>query len=96
MIEKMSARELLRAFEHIRRNGEQRGDAYFLNTLRGDIGHDGYTVTISDETVSATVNFHNTIHVDAPGRKALGQFQERISSLNASYRRQGLNGVGTE
>lgn len=86
MSEKLKARDLLIAFGHIQAHGELRDNVYYLNVLRGESGHDGYTVAISDELVTATVGFHNSIDFDAPSHKALEQFIERVESLNASYR----------
>ncbi len=81
MHDKLSARDLLLAFNCLREEGEQRGDSYYLNVLHGDAGHDGYTVTLSDGTVTATVGFHNSVQVDAPNHQALEQFIERVEKL---------------
>ncbi|BFM06585.1 DUF3081 family protein [Halioxenophilus aromaticivorans] len=81
---KLTAKELLQAFNEIQSRGKQEADTYTLGQLTGVVSHDGYTVTIKDEMVDATVGFHNTVNVNTNSKQALNQFIEKITSLNAA------------
>jgi hypothetical protein len=83
---KINAKDLLLVFEHIKDRGEQRGEYYVYNRLRATVGHDGYTLTVENEQVSATVHFHNVVHVDSPNRTALNQFLEQVDAILAAQR----------
>lgn len=78
---KISARDLLEAFSAIQQHSEPHEGHYVYGPLRADAGHDGYTVTISDENVEATVGFHNSVRVEASSSQALEMFKERVESV---------------
>lgn len=83
--DKLSPRELLLAFDQIQRDGaRQKNGSFRLGTLCAEMGFDGYTVTISDEQVAATVGFHNSLSIDARSKLALQQFKQRIDALNSA------------
>lgn len=77
----LTARELLLAFEKIKDNGEQKDGEYHYQQLKADLGYDGYTVTVANHEVSATVQFHNTLKVQSPNRFALEKFQQQVQRL---------------
>lgn len=84
---KISARDLLEAFDTIQRHCEPQDGQYVFGPLRANAGHDGYTVTISDDNVEATVGFHNSVRVDAASSQALVMFKERLDSVIRSDER---------
>lgn len=78
---KISARELLEAFNIIQQHSEPEDGVYVMGALRAESGHDGYTVTIRDDNVDATVGFHNSVQVNAASSQALEMFKERLDSV---------------
>lgn len=78
---KISARELLEAFNIIQEHAEPHDGEYVMGALHATSGHDGYTVTIRDENVEATVGFHNSVRVEAASSQALEMFRERLDSV---------------
>ena len=84
--DKLKAKTLLLAFNEIQRRGSEDNGRYQLGQLYGEIGHDGYTVTVSDEQVSVTVGFHNSLIFNTHSKLALQQFRERVETLVASAR----------
>jgi hypothetical protein len=84
--DKLQAKTLLLAFNEIQRRGSENNGRYQLGQLYGEIGHDGYTVTISDEQVSVTVGFHNSLSVNTRSKLAVQQFRERVEALVAAAR----------
>lgn len=80
---KLTAKELLLAFNEIQKRGSKQDDNYSLGQLTGQVSHDGYTVTIRDENAYATVGFHNTVHVDANSSNALDHFMDKVHRVVA-------------
>ncbi|WP_439135359.1 DUF3081 family protein [Pseudomaricurvus sp.] len=78
---KLTARELLLAFERIKEYGEQKDDEYRYEQLSANLGYDGYTLTIANNDVSATLQFHNTLKINSPNRGALETFHRQIQRL---------------
>lgn len=75
--------KILLASENIRKFGEKRNNLYVLDGLSLDVGHDGYSITLSNNTVSLTINFHNTFHLDSPGRSETGVFFKQLDAINS-------------
>lgn len=83
---KLTTRKLLLAFSEIQHRGIERNGKYILGPLSGEMSHDGYTITISDEFVDATVGFHNSLSIQASNKQAVQRFKERIESINTVAR----------
>ncbi len=78
---KLTARELLLAFERIKEHGKQKDGEYHYHGLSANLGHDGYTLTLANNEVSATVQFHNTLQINSPNRGALKTFNKQVQWL---------------
>ena len=75
---------VLRAYQKIVDQGERQGATHVLGGLTASSDYDGYGITLSDGAVSARVLFHNRVQIDAPSRKALETFRQRLHRVIAS------------
>lgn len=81
MSEKIEAGNALRAFQTVIDNGVKTDKGYELDGLTADTGFDGYTVSLSDGTVTLTLMFHQTFSVDSPNSRATDNFIKRLDGL---------------
>lgn len=71
---KVDARLALRAYQAVVDAGVRDGDWTRLDELAVAADFDGYTVTLTDGTVTVRVLFHSRVAIDAPGGRALENF----------------------
>lgn len=64
--------------------GEKSGQEHFYLGLYADQGFDGYRITLRDELVSVTIEFHNKFHIDYPNHKALELFIAKIQRIDSA------------
>lgn len=84
MDHKIDPQKALIVFDKITRFGEKRGERYHLSGLQAQQSFDGYSVTLSDEKVSLTINFHNTFQLDAPDNIALETFISKLDNIHSA------------
>lgn len=84
MDDKLRIGNLLRAFQTIIDRGERSESGHQFNGVNATSDVDGYTLVLSDATVSATVFFHNKLHIETPNRRATDAFLKKISAIVAS------------
>jgi hypothetical protein len=77
----VDVRTALAVFEKVSRLGNKSGDDWVFDQMRANSGFDGYTVTLSDQYATLTVNFHNTFHVDCDNRQDLQSFVEHLERI---------------
>lgn len=80
---KVDARLALRAYQKIVERGEREDQRWRLGDLVAQADFDGYTVTLSDGTVTVSVLFHSRVAIDAPSGRALEAFVRRLEQLDA-------------
>lgn len=78
---KIDARVALLAYQKIVEKGERDGDITRLGDLTARSDFDGYTIILSDGTVTARVLFHNKVAIDTPNGKALERFVQRLQDV---------------
>ncbi len=79
---KIEASAVLLAYQTIITRGERIADGHVLDGLTAVADHDGYSVMLSDGTVTVRVLFHNRVAIEAPSGKALEQFVMRINAMS--------------
>ena len=77
----IDVRTALAVFEKVSRLGVKSGDDWVFDQMRANSGFDGYTVTLSDQYATLTVNFHNTFHVDCDSHQDLQSFVEHLEHI---------------
>lgn len=85
MSEKIEAGNALRAFQTVIDNGTKTDKGYELDGLTADTGFDGYTVTLSDGSVTLTLMFHQSFSVDSPSSRATENFIKRLDAVLDKY-----------
>ena len=78
---KIDVRTALAVFEKVSRLGTKSGDDWIFDQMRANSGFDGYTVTLSNQHATLTVNFHNTFHLDCDSRQDLQSFVEHLERI---------------
>ncbi|MGF1682839.1 DUF3081 family protein [Photobacterium minamisatsumaniensis] len=58
----VDVRTLLNVYEKVKTQGQTIDMGNQLEDIRCIENHDGYSVSLSDDTVSLDINFHNTYH----------------------------------
>ena len=84
-MEKLDSRTALMAFQIITDKGEKAAEGYSLDGLTATSDIDGYTVQLSDGTVTVHVMFHHSIAFDTPSNRATGHFLSRVDKLIKSH-----------
>jgi len=77
----IDVRTALAVFEKISRLGAKSEEGWIFDQMTANSGFDGYTVTLSDQHATLTVNFHNTFHIDCDSRKDLQSFVEHLERI---------------
>ncbi|MCH8552923.1 MAG: DUF3081 domain-containing protein [Natronospirillum sp.] len=80
-MEKLDSRTALLAFQIITDKGEKAEEGFSLDGLTATSAIDGYTVQLTDGTVSVTVMFHHSIAFDTPSNRATKHFLSRVEKL---------------
>jgi hypothetical protein len=78
---KVEAATVLRAYQNIIARGVRSDDGHELDGVIAVADHDGYSVLLSDGTVTVRVLFHNRLAIEAPSGNALEQFVQRVEQL---------------
>lgn len=79
----VDVRKALAVFEKITRLGIKSGDDWVFDQMRVNSGFDGYTITLSDQYATLTVNFHNTFHVECSSHQKLQLFVEHLERIHS-------------
>ena len=82
MEQKLDAKSILRAYQHIVDNGTRTEDKYILGGLSAQADFDGYSVTLADREVTLRLLFHNNIDINTPNSNALKQFRDKLVAIN--------------
>lgn len=80
---KVDHRLVLKAYQHVMDHGQRHDGGRELDGLRAWSDFDGYTVSLSDGTVTVRALFHNKLAIEAPSGKALETFVRRLERLAA-------------
>lgn len=78
---KVDHRLVLKVYQHVMDHGRPDDAGRELDGLHARSDFDGYTVSLSDGTVTVRALFHNTLAIDAPSGKALETFVRRLERL---------------
>jgi hypothetical protein len=78
---KVDARLALRAYQAVIDAGTRDDDWTRLGELAVATDFDGYTVTLTDGSVTARVLFHSRVAIDAPGGRALENFVRLLEKV---------------
>lgn len=84
-MDKIDPRQMLSVFEKIMAHGEPDEDAKVLNGVHASSGFDGYTITLWDTHVSATLQFHNAIQLDCDNQVYLDDFLEKLAVIDKNH-----------
>lgn len=84
-MEKLDHRQMLSVFEKIMTHGQREGEGSVLNGIHAESGFDGYTITLWDDHVTATLQFHNTIHCDSTDQSHLDGFLDKMAAIDRNH-----------
>jgi len=85
MKNQVDIQRLLRIFTLIQQYGEKTSQGHQLLGLTATSDFEGYTLTISDQSVSLDLFFHNKYKFDYPNNQALETFERRLKQLEKEY-----------
>lgn len=71
----------LRAYQNILDHGQRDEDSFVYKGLRASTDFDGYTVTLSDGTITLRIFFHNRFAMEPNDGKAVDQFLLRLNRV---------------
>lgn len=86
MTEKLEVKQALRVFQHVVDRGAKVPGGYRLDGILADPGHDGYTVTLTDGTVTLRIFFHNAYEFEYRRRIDLDAFLDKLDKLDRRSR----------
>lgn len=78
---KVDHRLVLKVYQRLMETGEPDNGGRTLHGLHACADHDGYTVSVSDGTVTVRALFHNKLAIEAPSGRALEAFVRRLERL---------------
>lgn len=81
MSEKIEVARALSVFQTIIDEGEKTDQGHHLDGLYASSDIDGYTVHISDGTVTLHLMFHQKFALDTPNRRATANFMKKLDHL---------------
>lgn len=84
-MEKIDHRQILSVFEKIMSNGQEEEGGRVLNGVHATSGFDGYSITLWDDKVSATLQFHNAIHCDCDNQTHVDEFLHKLAVIDKNY-----------
>ena len=84
-MEKINHRQVLSVFEKIMSNGQRQEEGTVLNQIYASSGFDGYSITLWDEHVTVTLQFHNAIHCDCNNQQQMDNFLEKLDVIEKNY-----------
>jgi flavin-dependent dehydrogenase len=64
----------LRAYQTVVDHGERDEEGFVYKGLRASTDFDGYTVTLSDGTISLQIYFHNRFSIEPSNGRAIDRF----------------------
>ena len=73
------------AFQKITTKGQKIDSEYKLGELLAGSDHDGYTIYITDKTVTLTIMFHNRYRLDYKRKMELDLFLERLQHIQQRF-----------
>lgn len=92
-MEKVDTIQVLNVYEIIMEQGHDVEDGKVLDGVHASSGHDGYTVTLWDEYVSITINFHNTCTFNHIDKRHLNRFLDKIAFIDKVYRSRSARSI---
>jgi hypothetical protein len=84
MEQKFNIRQALSVIARIVELGDKKQDEHFYLGLYADQGFDGYRLSLRDELVCLTIEFHNKFNLDYPNQKALELFVAKIQRIESA------------
>lgn len=78
--------KILLAGENIRLHGDNSSGIYILDGVTFNAGYDGYSITLNNNKVSLTINFHNTFNLVSPSRSETNRFFKQLDAINAKFK----------
>ncbi|WP_169713982.1 DUF3081 family protein [Oceanicoccus sagamiensis] len=84
-MDKIEIRVALSVFDKVMTNGERQGEAFFLDGVYAMPSFDGYTVTLSDDKVNLSIQFHNRFNVEYDTKKSLNEFMLKLDRIEQAY-----------
>ncbi len=84
-MDKLDIRVALSVFDKVISKGEKQGEAFILEGLYATPSFDGYTITLSDEKVTLTIQFHNKFTVEHSSKKSLDEFMLKLDRIDQAY-----------
>jgi len=82
MKNELNVHQVLKVFQKIIAHGTERQGVHHLDGITADSGFDGYTVTLSDQDVTLTLQFHNSYHLSSKNQIAEQAFFEKITQID--------------
>ena len=80
---KVNIKQSLLVFQRLVDSGVRRGGYYCLGDIRGQSDIDGYTVELTNGTVTLRIYFHNRYDIDFPNRRSLEIFLQQLEEIAA-------------
>lgn len=91
-MEKVNVMQALNVFEKIQQYGHTVGEDKYLDGVHANGGHDGYTVTLWDEYVTVTINFHNTCSINHIDKRYFETFLDKLAFIDRAYKSAAAGG----
>jgi hypothetical protein len=92
MKNELDCKTILSVFEYIQGHGEAVNNAKCINGISAFTDHDGYTVYLKSNSVTLTLGFHNTYHLDY---QRVSQKDEFFIAINKLYQIANANSTST-
>ena len=83
MEKRFDINQALRVFDKIVSNGIKNQDKYTYKNLSAWNAIDGYTVQLSDESVTLSIYFHSKYEFDYKNSKQLADFIKKLARVDA-------------
>ncbi len=84
MEEHFDINQALRVYDKVVTNGTKNQDKYEYMGLSAWSAIDGYTVQLSDESVTVSIYFHNKYEFDYENARQLGAFIDKLDEVDKS------------
>ncbi|MBM4205502.1 MAG: DUF3081 domain-containing protein [Gammaproteobacteria bacterium] len=78
---RIASAQALRAYQYIIDHGERQQSGHVFGGITAQTDYDGYSVTLSDDETTLRLLFHNKIHIDSSGRRALAAFRKKLTAV---------------
>lgn len=78
----LDSKMILRVFEYIQQHGEIIDDLKCVDGIFAYTDYDGYTIYLKSNTVTLTLGFHNTYHLEYDAQNHKESFYQSVNRLN--------------